>query len=175
MIIPENIRDGIRERLWETADQLDWSSLMDSERSKYYELWTRDKTIGGQLAHFMDPRKVRVYIKDSLLKPYERAHLLRNENAIWRLLGMPTPTVVSETYIKPHGRRLDDGRVVCWGKSRDWKLILMAVFERGQARQDFLPYGVVLLETGPTFEKHKRSLVTNAATRLGIEKLAWLE
>lgn len=175
MIIPENIRDGIRDRLWETADQLGWSSMGDSARSKYYELWTRDQTIGGQLAHYMDPRKVRVYIKDSLLKPYERARLLENEEAIWRLLGMSAPTAFSETYIKPHGRRLEDGRVVCWGKSRDWKLILMAVFERGQARRDSSAFGVVLLETGPTAEKGKRSLVMSAATRLGIEKLVWLE
>ena len=65
--------------------------------------------------------------------------------------------------------------MVCWGKSRDWKLILMAVFERGQARRDFSAFGVVLLEIGPTAEKRKRSLVMSAATRLGIEKLVWLE
>ena len=123
----------------------------------------------------MDARKVRVYIKDSLLKPYERARLLENEDAIWRLLGISAPTTFSETYIKPHGPRLDDGKVVCWGKSRDWKLILMAVFERGEARQDFSAFGAVLLETGPTAEKHKRSLVLSAAKRLGLEKLVWLE
>lgn len=175
MIIPEAIRDGIRDKLWETADELGWSSLGDSERSKYYELWSRDKTIGGQLAHFMDPRKVRVYIKDSLLKPYERARLLENETEIWRLLGMSVPTAIAEAYIKPHGRRLEDGKVVCWGKSRDWKLILMAVFERGQTRQGLTPFGAVLLETGPTSETRKRSLVADVASRLGIEKLAWLE
>jgi hypothetical protein len=175
MMIPAIIRDGIRDRLWATADELGWSTLPDTDRAKYYEIWTRDPTIGGQIGHFMDPRKVRVYIKDSLIKPYERARLSLNENDVWRLLSLPTPDLVSESFIKPHGRRLPDGRVVCWGRSRDWKLILMAVFERGRAHSRARAFGAVLLETGRTSEKNKRQLVLEAARRLGIEKLAWLE
>ena len=68
MRIPADIKENIRKALWEAAADLDWSGLSDMEKSKYYELWTRDPAIGGQLAHFMDPRQVRVYIKDSLLK-----------------------------------------------------------------------------------------------------------
>src|SRR5579863_4483388 len=112
MMIPEAIRDGIREKIWAAADELGWSSIRDSERSRYYELWTRDQAIGGQLAHFMDPRKVRVYIKDSLLKPYERARLLETEGKIWQSLGLSPPINVSGSFIKPHGRRLGDGKVV---------------------------------------------------------------
>ncbi|WP_262690595.1 hypothetical protein [Kordiimonas aestuarii] len=176
MIIPQNIRDGIRDSLWETADELGWSSLSDVERSRYYELWTRDPAIGGQLAHFMDPRKVRVYIKDSLIKAYERNRLSESEAAVWELLRVPAPlNGVCHVYIKPHGRRLEGGKVVCWGKSRDWKLILMATFERGHAFSDAVPYGVVLWETGQTSEPRKRSLVKLAAKNLGIQKLEWME
>lgn len=175
MMIPEAIRDGLREKLWETADNLGWATLTDSERSQYYEKWTKDPAIGGQLAHFMDPRKVRVYIKDSLIKPYERARLLASEAEIWRALEIASPTTAAETFIKPHGCRLEDGRVICWGKSRDWKLILMAVFERGRSRHEGRPFGAVLLETGRTPDEGARNLVRDAATRLGIEKLAWLD
>jgi hypothetical protein len=157
------------------AADLSWAVLNDSERSRYYEKWTRDPTIGGQLAHFMDPRKVRVYIKDSLIKPYERARLLASAPEIWRLLGICMPAEAAETFIKPHGCRLDDGRVICWGKSRDWKLIIMAVFERGNARRLGRPFGAVLLETGKTSDNKVRGLVRDAAARLGIEKLAWLD
>ena len=73
--MPEEIRDQIRDHLWGLADKIGWSDLQDVERARYYELWTKDSSIGGKLAHFMDPRKVRVYIKDSLLKPYERGRL----------------------------------------------------------------------------------------------------
>lgn len=175
MKMPEDIRDGIRDRIWRTADELGWSFLTDSDRSRYYEQWTRDPAIGGQLAHFMDPRKVRVYIKDSLLKPYERAKLLDNEDEIWRQLDQSRPTEVAESFIKPHGRRLEDGRIVCWGKSRDWKLILMAVFERARSSHGALPFGAVLLETGQTSEEQKRAIVKDAAARLGVEKLAWID
>jgi hypothetical protein len=175
MMIPEAIKDGIRDRLWEKAEELGWSSLSDSERARYYELWTRDETVGGQLAHFMDPRKVRVYIKDSLLKPYERARLLGTRSQIWGLLGLPTTVEFEESFIKPHGCQLADGKIVCWGKSRDWKLILMAVFERGHSSVNVSPYGAVLLETGQTTDKHRRALVSEAGSRLGITKMAWLE
>jgi hypothetical protein len=175
MMIPETIREGIRERLWTTAEELGWSTLPDSERARYYELWTRDQAIGGQLAHFMDPRKVRVYIKDSLLKPYERERLLRTESEVWRLLALPVVTEFAANFIKPHGRQLTDGRIICWGNSRDWKLILMAVFERGHSSTAVSPYGAVLLETGQTAERSRRALVAEAAVRLRIPKLAWVE
>jgi hypothetical protein len=175
MMLPDAIRDAMRDRLWRLADEMGWSSLGDSERSRCYEMWTKDQSIGGQLAHYMDPRKVRVYIKDSLLKPYERARLLENEGEIWCLLGVQQPEEFAETYIKPHGRRLGDGRIVCWGKSRDWKLVLMAVFERGRARQDSMPFGAILLESGQTSEEKKRAIVRDAAKRLGIEEIIWID
>ena len=175
MMIPERIRDEIRDRLWATADTLGWSRLSDAERANFYELWTRDSTIGGQLGHFMDPRKVRVYIKDSLIKPYERSRISLHENDVWRLLSLPKPAPPYKRYIKPHGRRLSDGKVVCWGKSRDWKLILMAVFERAHANSGSQAFGAVLLESGRTSEEHQRQLVGEAAKHLGIRTLAWLE
>ena len=175
MMVPENIRNEITTRLWTTADTLGWSTLRDAERANYYELWTRDPTIGGQLGHFMDPRRVRLYIKDSLIKPYEQSRLSLHESAVWHLLSLPSPRKPFQRYIKPHGRRLSDGTIVCWGKSRDWKLILMAVFERAHARSGSQPFGAVLLESGRTSEDHQRSLVKEAAKCLGIQKLAWLE
>ena len=174
MTIPETIRDDIRARLWAAADDLRWSTLPDAERAKHYELWTRDPEIGGRLGHFMDPRKVRVYIKDSLVKPYERSRLSLRESDVWSQLSFPDPEPPVERYIKPHGQRLPDGKIVCWGNSRDWKLILMAVFERAHARPESEAFGAVLLETGRTSEEHQRRLVREAASRLGIQELAWL-
>ena len=174
-MIPDAIRDEIKDRLWAAADSLRWSTLSDAERARYYGLWTRDPLIGGRLGHFMDPRKVRVYIKDSLIKPYEHSRLSRLESDVWRLLSFPKPGPHAQRYVKPHGRRLQDGKIVCWGKSRDWKLILMAVFERSQARPGAEPYGAVLVESGRTSDEHRRQLIREAASRLGIRKLAWLD
>ncbi len=174
-MIPKAIREEIKARVWSTADSLGWATLNDVERANFYELWTRDSTIGGQLSHYMDPRRVRVYIKDSLIKPYERSRLSHHENDIWRLLSLPNPGPPSKRYIKPHGRRLSDGRVVCWGKTRDWKFVLMAVFERAHTEPGSSPYGAVLLESGKPTDDRKRQLIVEAARRLGIQALAWLD
>lgn len=174
-MIPDRIRDEMKRLLWAEADSLRWSTLPDSERAKHYELWTRSPEIGGRLGHFMDPRKVRVYIKDSLINPYERSRLSLLEDEVWRLLSFPDPGLPAQRYVKPHGRRLSDGKIVCWGNSRDWKLILMAAFERAHAHARYDPFGVVLLESGRTSEDHQRQLIRDAASHLGIRDLAWLE
>ena len=175
MTVPDAIRDDIKARLWTAADSLRWSRLPDTDRAKQYELWTRDPEIGGRLGHFMDPRRVRVYIKDSVIGPYERSQLSRLESEVWRLLSFAAPGTAAECYIKPHGRRLRDGKIVCWGNSRDWKLILMAVFERAHARPGSETFGAVLVESGRTSEERRRRLIRDAASRLGIQELAWLD
>lgn len=169
------IRERLRERLWDIAEEIGWSSLSDAEKSDYYERWTRDPQIGGQLAHLMDARKVRVYIKDSLVKPYERARLSANEEQVWRMLGVSEPIEILARFVKPHGRRLADGRVISWGNSRDWKLVLMAEFERAWTSKGAIAYGVVLFETGKTATEAARRPVREAAARLGVERVEWAD
>ena len=116
MKLPDDVRDRIRDMLWERANDLGWSGLSDVERSRYYEQWTREKSIGGTLGHYMDPRKVRVYIKDSLLKPYERARVSGTEQDILAALDVDPKREVVHRYIKPHGLRFIDGQIIAWGK-----------------------------------------------------------
>ncbi|MGY2198137.1 hypothetical protein [Pseudomonas gingeri] len=172
--IATTLRNTLKEKLWQQCDDLGWMSLPDTERARHYEMWTRDASIGGQLAHIMDARKVRVYIKDSLVKPYVRDRLSLNESEVCRILGLDSTEFVDTIYIKPHGRRLVDGRVIGWGRSRDWKSILMTTFERGQAQASFSSYGIVLLESGKTESERTRNLIKEAAERLGIQKLVWM-
>jgi hypothetical protein len=175
MTLPDEKREQIRAHLWTLAEELRWSDLSDVERARYYEAWTREPSIGGTLGHYMDPRKVRVYIKDSLLKPYERARLADTGELVMRRLSIPATEAIAEEFIKPHGRRLADGRIICWSKSRDWKLTLMAAFERAHLRRNARPFGVVLLETGKTADNATRTLVQDAAQRLSIEHLEWID
>lgn len=174
MRLPEDIRDQIRDQLWAVAEEIGWSDLPDVERARYYETWTRDAAIGGRLGHFMDPRKVRVYIKDSLIKPYERARLSETEHAVMRHLGLSSNEAFVQAYIKPHGRRLADGRIVCWGKSRDWKLIVMAAFERAHEVKNGRAHAIVLIETGKTAAESVKVLIRDAARRLGVERMEWI-
>lgn len=175
MKLPEDVRDHIRSLLWERATDLGWSGLADTERSRYYEQWTRETAIGGTLAYYMDPRKVRVYIKDSLLKPYERARLSDTEQDILATLDVDPTLEVVHRYIKPHGLRFIAGQIISWGKSRDWKLILMAMYERTALNHGASSFGTVLLESGNTVDDSTRILVRGAATRLGIARVEWID
>jgi hypothetical protein len=118
---------------------------------------------------------VRVYIKDSLLKPYERARLSGNEHEILGRLGIPAHSEVSRRYIKPHGIGFADGKIVSWGNSRDWKLVLMAMFERAASSPGSSPFATVLLENGKTADPATRKIVRDAASRLGIERMEWID
>jgi hypothetical protein len=175
MRIPEEVRCRIREIIWARADLLGWSELSDTERSRCYEQWTREDAIGGALGHYMDPRKVRVYIKDSLLKSYERERISRTEQEILAALSVDPDFEVAHRYIKPHGMRFNDGMVIAWGKSRDWKLILMTMYERSVLLPGSFATGTVLLESGNTADASTRDLVRDAATRLGIDQLVWID
>lgn len=173
--IPDDVRDRMRKLISARAKDLGWHELNDAERSKHYEQWTSDKDVGEKLAHYMDPRKVRVYIKDSLLKPYERARLSGTEKEIMKRLGVQEGDEVDERYIKPHGVKFADGRIVSWGNSRDWKSVTMAMFERAALSPGSTAFGMVLLENGKTAEAKTRKIVRDAARKLGIEKLEWID
>jgi hypothetical protein len=175
MSIPAKVRLAVRERVWSLAKEVDWPTLPDSARSRKYEEWTRDPEIGGLLGNYVDPKQVRVYIKDSVIKPYVIA--LRSDQArTFRALDIPHDALMAEGYLKPHGRRLEDGRVVCWGQARDWKLVLLAVWERAYENPSATPYGAVLNSaTGQWAADAFRAKALDLAQRLGVRHLIWLD
>jgi hypothetical protein len=176
--IPEEVRLGLRQKLWGVADGLDWGRLSLTEKTSQYEAWTRDAAVGGQLGHYMDQRQVRVYIKDTIMKGYRRSRLAAPDDAM-RVLGFEArgasavPDIVQD-YERPHGRRLKDGRVIAWGEAKDWKAILMSLHERAFEAKNARPYAAVLFLSAGKFEEDRvRALVQDAATKLGVEKLVW--
>ncbi len=175
MSIPNHVREELKQRLWNLADDIDWMNLSPTTKSRYYEYWTQDPNIGGVLARYIDRGRVRVYLKDTLLKAYTRSKL-GDESRPFRVLGLPATADSLETYEKPHGRRLQDGRVICWGRADSWKLVLMGLFERSYASETYQPYAAVLTQATGRFHEHRvRVMVEKAAEKLGVERLVWLE
>jgi hypothetical protein len=173
MSVPDHVRQELRKRLWRLADEIGWNSLSTTEKVKRYEEWTSDAATGGILARYIDKGKVRVYLKDTIMKDYARAV---SSDAVrpLRLLGLPAEQPVAQSYIKPHGRRLPDGRVICWGRASDWKLILMAVHERAAQGATFKPYAAVLMDAnGKYAQAAQRRIIEDAANKLRIERLIW--
>lgn len=176
MKVPDHVREQIRTRLWTLAERIGWGHLSAIEKTRYYESWSSDLDIGGVLHAYMDARKVRTYLKDAVFKPYARARL-GNYERCFRVLGISQESsAVVETYIKPHGRRLDDGRVVCWGRADAWKLVVTAVFERSYGHEGAKPFAAVLLgATGRFADAMTRNLVETASRKLDVERLVWLD
>lgn len=175
MKIQDTVYRRIKQRLWKVAEGLNWPTLSDQQKSTLYEKWIRDDEVGGVLSRYLSPGNTRVYIKDTIMKPYGRERI-KDAPPIMRLLGIPDGVRVSETYIKPHGRRLVDGKVICWGLSRDWKGILFAVFERAFVARSSVPFAaVIMFPTGKCQQPEYRRLVETAAERLGITRLVWYD
>ncbi len=175
MKVPDAAYRRIKEKLWGVAEERNWPTLSDQQKSALYEDWIRDDEVGGVLSRYLDPGNVRVYIKDTIMKPYGRERI-KDFPPILRLLGLPDDAAVAETYIKPHGRRLADGKVISWGLSRDWKAILFAVFERAYMARAGTPFAaVIMFPTGKCQQPDYRAMIETAAGRLGIEHLIWYD
>jgi hypothetical protein len=140
-----------------------------------YEEWIRDPEIGLVLSRYLDPGNIRVYIKDTIMKPFGRERI-KEFPLIAKLLKLPGDVQVVDSYIKPHGRRLRDGKVVCWGLSRDWKPILFAVFERAYTAGSAIPFAaIVMFPTGKCQQPEYRRMIETAAEKLGIIHLMWYD
>ena len=174
MIVPAHIRSSVRERLWAIADHISWESLPARSKTAYYEGWARDPQIGGILEHYMDRHRVRVYLKDTIMKDHGHS-LMADESRVFRVLNIDNNAPIAETYVKPHGRMLSDGKIICWGRADDWKNVLMAVHERSTEHSG-KPFAAVLaFALGKFHQEHVRAMVTDAARKLGIERVIWLD
>lgn len=175
MRIPESVRGGLRKRLWAEADRLDWADLAWHEKSAHYESWTENPEVGGLLSNYMDHRRIRLYIKDTIMKGYVRSRQA-DPGRPYRALGLEATSAVAEEHERPHGRRLKDGRIIAWGSADDWKLVLTALHERSFGLAKARPYAAVLMSSiGKYAQPDVRKMVQEAADKLGIERLLWLE
>jgi hypothetical protein len=175
MKLPDSAYKRIKEKLWRIADERNWPTLSDQQKTALYEEWIRDCEIGGVLSRYLDPVNIRVYIKDTIMKPYGRERI-KDFPPILRLLGLSDDESVAETYIKPHGRRLTDGKVMCWGLSRDWKAILFAAFERAYVARSGVAFAaVVMFPTGKCQQPLYRRMIETAAVKMGIQHLIWYD
>ena len=175
MKVPDKAHYRIKRALWAVADEQNWPTLPDPQKSALYEQWIRDERVGGVLSRYLDPGSVRVYIKDTIMKPYGRERI-KEFAPIVKLLGLPDDPSVVETYIKPHGRRLTDGKVICWGLSRNWKAILFSAFERAHDVPSGVPFAAVMMfPSGRCQQPGYRQMIEIAAEKLGITRLEWYD
>lgn len=174
MSVPKKIRDAVRELLWAEADAIGWLDLSAPDKSRRYDDWVVREDVGGTLGRYLDPRQVRVYLKDTVMKDYSLLRMQSHDRP-FRVLGIEAEAAVAKEYVKPHGRLLADGRVVCWGSASNWKAVLMAQFERSRPAC-CVPTGVVLTgASGRYLSADFRCVVEEAARLLRVGRVVWLE
>jgi hypothetical protein len=71
--MPEDKRLKVIAELYRRADQVDWDGLQATERSIWYTRWLDDPEVGGVLDAYMTRDQVRLWIKDTPMKHYNRA------------------------------------------------------------------------------------------------------
>ena len=175
MSVPKKVREMLRARVWKAADDAMWDSITNADKANRYDQWTDDPQVGGVLGRYIDKGQVRVYLKDTLLKDYAQEKLADAARPL-RVLRIPDTTEVASEHRKPHGRTLVDGRVICWGRADDWRLILLALHERTYCRKGLRPYAAVLMRAmGRFHDESFRDMVNDAGKKLGIEQLVWLD
>lgn len=174
MKVPADVMQRMRELLWRLAEEADWNQLTDVDKGTYYRNWVADPKIGGVLSQYIGVNAVKTYIKDAVLKVYARRSREDAKTPLIKI-GLNPASKIAQRYIKPHGIKLVDGKIVCWGRSKQWKSVLMALHERSFADVDSVPYGAVLLEASDGFgDNAARAVVVAAATKLGIRKVVWV-
>lgn len=174
MSVPDEIRQSLQKKLWQEADALDWSSLSPSRKSAQYEAWTSSPVVGGVLQRFLDKGHIRVYIKDTLLKKYTQ-HKLSDQSVPLRALSI-RPEDVVKTFEKPLGFMTLDRHLVAWGSASDWKLVVMGIYERNYKVHGSIAKAVILRNSSSYFhDEESTSLVKEAARRIGIEQIIFLD
>lgn len=73
MTLPSRVRDEVLAELARQMDAIRWEELSSVEASQMYDRFMKAPRIGGRLADFMSPGKIRVWIKDGPAKEYRRA------------------------------------------------------------------------------------------------------
>lgn len=71
--IPKQVRDDVLKAIYKRLDDQQWESLGNSERTEEYARMVSDPDIGGRLGNYMDPGRIRVWIKDGPAKEYRRS------------------------------------------------------------------------------------------------------
>jgi hypothetical protein len=171
--IPLKTKKEIHTRVWADADTVNWLRLGDQEKSRQYEKWIVDANVGGVIGQFVDQRNIRVYLKDSVMKPYSRERT-KGVAVIFRLLGIPETEECRLEWIKPHGRILFDHRCICWGPAKDWKSIILSVYERAYRNPSAIAYAAVFVgPLGKMAQVAEQKLVADVAKKLGLKKIVW--
>ena len=168
------IRRTVYQRVTELATAADWSHLTIAERSAHYVQWTENPEIGGLLLQIMEPHRVRVYLKDTIIGSFAKtqrpslAKLLSNSGV--------TYTKVTTQYIKPHAMLCDKKALYTLAAAKEWKGALLSAFERAYEAKAVEIKRVYFIKhvTDKFIDSSYRAMIEAAAKKLGVT-VCWVQ
>lgn len=168
-----NIKLKITKEIYAIADEIDWLHLTISERQKHYEIWTADPNIGGQLEEVIDPRRVRVYLKDTIMKQYSKS----KRPDLKKLLSQYSITYekITREFSKPVSLLCDTRDLYTLAVAKEWKTAIMSAFERGYSVRNLRQNKIFITDhtIGRFVDQSYRTLIQTAGYKLGIE-IVWV-
>ncbi len=167
------IKRKITKQVHKMADEADWLHLNIPERQRHYEAWTADPQIGGQLSQVMPANRVRVYLKDTVLKQYSKT---RRTPIIQLLNTMGTECQrVTHKFQKPEAILCDGSRLFTLAAAKDWRNALTSAFERAYELDSKQENVLILTDhtAGRFVDLSYRKVIEDAATRLEVSVI-WL-
>jgi len=167
------VKKSITKLVHTIADNADWSHLTIPERQKYYEAWTSAPEIGGALGEVVGPNRVRVYLKDTIMKTYsknkqpELTGLLRSFSYSFE--------VINNRYVKPIGMLCNGKDLYTISPAKEWKAAVLSAYERGYTINNIRENTVFFTNhtQGRFIDHDYRKLIEESATSLGV-KIIWV-
>lgn len=189
MRLPPEVRDKVIRRMYSDADEAGWANLPAVDRSRMYDRWAEDPELRGLLSGYLEPERVRTWLKDNPMKHYAAAKHGIGTYAVYATVTGPTPArvlarslgdgwdidpkSVSDKPLQFRASRDEDNALVVYGPSRKFRDLLWAALNRavepcGPDRVVVLVVEDVVAPT-PVFERRRQRLL---ADRCGVE-LKW--
>lgn len=169
-----DVKEVITQRVRQIADDLDWMHLTIAQRTRHYKEWTEDPEIGGLLSQIMDPSKVRVFLKDTVMgRQYTQPRRPQLEQLL-STMGVSCQQITRE-FIKPQALLCGGRRLYTITVAKEWEHAILSAFERGCEVRQLISSVVFVTEhtTGRFVDKAYRDLIDEAARRLGV-KVEWI-
>ncbi|MFD4546309.1 hypothetical protein [Streptomyces sp. NPDC058466] len=163
--IPPDVEAAVVTQLYAQAAELDWTHLNSTDRTRWYQSWTKDPEIGGRLIGFVGgTENIRPWLKDCPMKEYERArrgegkysafitrHAATLEEVVAKTMGADWEIVEGTRAVKPLRVRIrrtgseDDERHFVLGEEPQLKHLLWpAVIDR--SRGESYPWVVCVVD-----------------------------
>jgi len=163
----------VEKRVFHLADKADWQHLTIDQRRLLYEEWTKDPKIGGLLKKMIEPERVRVYLKDTIMGNYSRSKRI-NIRDLLRSMSIPCRSITKE-FVKPQAVICDEVHLFTISDAKDWKVSLLNSFERARERPRTKTNKLFLVNhTSSKFvDIEYRRLIEEAGIRLIVE-IVWV-